>query len=333
MPAFSSSKDTTSTTNQSGTSTSQSSYAGQVSDLNQAFKDAMGAYSSAGGASAPSDFIASFSPEQLQSFRSMIGYGNNNTVPNAQANNGTSLSNAGTGGVNGALTGLQGFDPTKNNNASSIVDTARHYMEGQNIPAQVKAAMQNATETARDVTLPGIAQNAAMTGNTNSSRTGVAEGIVQRSLAEQSANLENSLTSQSFKDALNLAQSQAQSNNNDQLAALNGQGAIGNAAAGTGNTAQDSSVKNMITQLSASANGGAGLTAAQQAQLDNALKQYQAGVTEPFAPLQQLMSIIGGNYGQTTNTTGTSTTNGTTTNNPSLMSDIGSVAGALSSFL
>jgi hypothetical protein len=42
--------------------------------------------------------------------------------------------------------------------------------------------MLNARQTARDVTLPQINQNAAISGNSNSSRTGIAEGLVQRGL-------------------------------------------------------------------------------------------------------------------------------------------------------
>lgn len=288
------------------TSTTQSSYAPQVAGITQAMTDATGAYAKAQGVTAPSDYVASFSPDELAAFRAMSSYGSNNAVPNGQATAGGSLTNAGVGGTTGALTGLSGYDPSASNNPDAIVAAANKYADGQDIPSQVKAAMQGATETARDVTLPGLEQNAAMTGNTNSSRTGIADGLVQRGLAEQSANLSGTLRSQAFQNGLTLAQQQAQNNNTNKLSALGAQGAVGTAAAGAGNTANNSSVANMIQQLSTAATGGAGLTAAQQAQLDNALKQYQAGVSAPFAPLQQLMGIIGGNYGSTTNSSGTS---------------------------
>jgi hypothetical protein len=315
----------------SNTSTSQSSYAPQVSDLNTAFTNAMDAYNKANGVSAPSNYVASFDPAELQAFQSMIGYGNNNAVPNGQASAGTALTNAGVGGTTGALTGLAGYDPSKTNNTGSLVDAAKAYVSGQDIPAQVKAAMQGATEQARDVTMPGIEQNAALTGNTNSSRTGIAQGIVQRGLAENAENLSGTLSSQAFQNGLTLAQQQAQNNNVDKLTGLNSQGAVGTAAAGAGNTAGNSSVQNMITQLSSAATGGAGLTAGQQAQLDNALKQYQSGVSAPFAPLSQLMQIIGGNYGQTT--TGSGTTNETDTSTPSPWSVGAGILGAGTSLL
>lgn len=304
-----SSTDKTSNTTNQATSTSQSSYAPQVGDLNTAFTDAMGAYGKSAGAKAPTDFTASFSPEELAAFRSMIGYGNNNAVPNGQATAGTNLTNAGVSGTQGALSNLAGFDPTTANNPQALVDSANKYVQGQDIDSQVKAAMQGATETARDVTMPGIEQHAAMTGNTNSTRTGIADGLVQRGLAEQSANLGGTLRSQAFANGLSLAQQQAQANNSDKLQADTSQGALGTAAAGAGNTANNSSVSNMIQQLSAAATGGAGLTAGQQANLDNLFKQYQSNVNSPYAPLTNLMGIIGGNYGTTTNSSGSGTTN------------------------
>lgn len=330
---MSSESEKNSVSNTSGTSSSQSSYAGQVSDLNSAFANAMAAYSKASGATAPSNFVASFDPSELAAFRSMIGYGNNNAVPNAQANNGTALSDAGTAGAKGALSGLGSFDPTAATNPSSVLDTAKAYMSGVDIPSMVAQAMHPAVETARDVTLPGIEQNAALTGNTNSTRTGIAEGLVQRGLAENTQNLTGSLESQAFQNALQLAQQKAESDNTSKVGALTAEGSLGNTSAGVGNTTQNSSVQNMIQQLTAAATGGAGLTAGDQATLDNALKQYQSSVTAPFAPLDELMQIIGNNYGQTTNSTGTNATNETTTTTPSPFQIAGGVLGAGTSLL
>lgn len=328
-----SSTDKQSNTTSQSTATQQSAYAPQVSDLNTAFTDAMKAYGQSGSATLPTDFVANFSPEALASFRSMVNYGNNNAVPNGQAAAGTDLLTSGVNGTNGALSGFAGYDPSVTNNADALVSSANKYVAGQDIDSQVRQAMQGATETARDVTMPQISQNAALSGNTNSSRTGIAEGLVQRGLAESAANLRGTLSSQAFKDGLTLAQSQAASNNADKLAAIQGQGALGTAAASAGNTASTSSVDNMMKQLTAAATGGAGLTSAQQAQLDNALKQYQAGSSAPFASLSQLMSIIGGNHGMTTNTTGSGNTDEHSETTASPLSIAGGILGAGTSLL
>lgn len=304
-------KTSNSTSSNQGTSSTQSSYAPQVADLNRAFTDAMGAYGASSSARAPTDFTASFSPEQLQAYQNMVGFSGDTTVANGQASAASALTNAGVGGTNGSLTGLAGFNPYASNNPDALVAAANKFVGGQDIDSQVRLAMQGGMEQARDVTLPGIEQNAAMTGNTNSSRTGIADGLVQRGLAEQAANLGGSLRSQAFQHGLTLAQQQAAGNNTSQLSALTGEGVIGNAAANAGNAAGNSSIANLIQQLSAGAAGGAGLTAAQQAQLTNALQKYQSGVTAPFAPLSTLLGTIGGNYGQTTNASSTGTGTGT----------------------
>jgi hypothetical protein len=186
--------------------------------------------------------------------------------------------------------------------------------------------MQTATETARDVTMPGIEQNAAMSGNTNSSRTGIAQGLVQRGLAEQAANLSGTLQSNAFANGLNLAQQQASNNNTLGLGALSAQGTVGNNALATGTAAQSNAISDYIKQLTTAAAGGAGLQAGDQATLDNQLKQYQSDVNSPFGPLSNLMQIIGGqNWGS--QMTGSQTTEST----PSTMSVIGGLLGSVGS--
>ena len=298
----------TSTTNASQTDP----WAPQASALTSAFDDASKAYNTASTATAPTDFTAQMSPEAISAFQQMIQQGGNLSTPNTQATTGTALQGAGTAGVTGALSGLSNYNAGSTNNTQSQVDAANQYVAGQNIPAQVKAAMQGATETARDVTMPGIEQNAAIGGNTNSTRTGIADGLVQRGLAEQSANLNGSLSGTAFANGLNLAQSTAQNNNTDNLGALSTAGSVGNTAAATGVNAGTASVANQGALTSEAAAGGAGLTAAQQAILTNQQQQYQAKTTDPYAALSGLMGVIGSNnWGSSTTGSGTSTTTST----------------------
>jgi hypothetical protein len=75
----------------------------------------------------------------------MVGYGSNTAVPEQPGANGTTLSNAGAAGTTGALSGYGSFDPTGSNNPGSLIDSANKYVAGQDIPSQVKLAMQGAT--------------------------------------------------------------------------------------------------------------------------------------------------------------------------------------------
>jgi hypothetical protein len=301
---------TASTKATSTTGSTQPGFAPQVSALTTAFNGAQNAYGQASQAVAPTNFTAQLDPTAIAAFNQMVAQGGNLSTPDQQAATGSALQGAGTAGVTGALSGLSNFNAGNTNNTQSQVDAANKYVAGQNIPAQVAAAMQGATEQARDVTMPGIEQNAAIGGNTNSSRTGIADGLVQRGLAEQSANLNGSLTGTAFANGLNLAQTTANNNNTSNLGALSTAGNIGNTAASTGVNAGTASVANQGALSSEAAAGGAGLTAAQQAILTNQQQQYAAQTTDPYAALNGLMGIVGtNNWGQ--NTTGTSNTTST----------------------
>jgi len=318
----SSSKDTTST------GSTQPGFAPQVSDLTTAFNAANGALSSAQGAVAPTNFTAQMDPSQIAAFNQMIQQGSNLGVSNTQATTGDALQGAGTAGVTGALSGLSNYNAATATDPNAINAAANQYVAGQNIPAQVAAAMQGATETAQDVTMPGIEQNAAIGGNTNSTRTGVADGIVQRGLAEQSANLNGSLSGTAYANGLNLASANANAANTANLGALSSAGNIGNTAASTGVNAGTASVANQGALTGEAATGGAGLTQNAQNDLTNQQQQYTAATNDPFAALNNYMGVIGtNNWGQ--NTTGTSDT----TSTPSawdtisgLMSSAGSAA-------
>jgi hypothetical protein len=286
------------------TSSSTTPWAPQAGALTTAFSGALDAYGRAKGANAPTDFVSQFTPEQLANFRSMIGYGSNNAIPGQNAATGSALSTAGAGATTGALSGLSSFDPSAANNPNTLVDAANKYVAGQDINAQVNDAMLNARQTARDVTLPGIEQNAAVTGNTNSSRTGIAQGLVERGLAEQSGNLGASLRSGAFKDGLTLAASNAAANNASKLGALSTAATAGTDAARAGVGANSASIGDQSNLFGLADAGGSGLQGSQQAFLDNLLKRYQSQVSSPYDAVNALMGVVGTNmWGSNTNST------------------------------
>ena len=298
-------------------------WAPQAGALTSAFANAQDAYGKASQAQAPTDFVAQFTPEQLQTFRDTLGYTRSNTTPGTNAATGTALANAGTAATTGALTGLGEYDPTKANNPAALIDSANKYVAGQNIDAQVNDAMLNARQTARDVTLPQIAQNAANTGNVNSSRRGIAEGMVQRGLAQQATDLGASMRGQAFKDGLSLSSANANANNEAALSALTSRLTGGTNAANAGVNAGSQSIqdKGALTGMADSA--GLGLQSSNQAALDNLMKRYQSSVSSPYDALNGLMGIIGtNNWGS--QSSGTSTVE----KNPSAFEVIGGLLGA-----
>lgn len=329
MSAF----DTKTQTNTTGTNNSTvNPWAPQAAALTSAFNDASGAYDKARGAVAPTDFTAQFTPDQLATFKSMVSQGGNTAIPNSNAAAGATLTSAGASGASGALSGLAAYDPSQANNADTLVANANKFVAGQDIDAQVRNSMLNATQTARDVTMPGIEQNAALGGNTNSSRTAIADGLVQRGLAQQSTDLGASLRSTAFQNGLTLAQQQAAANNTSKVGALSSEGTIGTNAANSGVNANNSSIANQTALNSTGVAGGSGEQAANQANLTNQKQQFDSATSSPYANLQQLLAIIGGqNWGS--QTSGTTTGQTTAVKSPSLMSDAGGVAGALAAFM
>lgn len=305
---------------------STSPWGPQAAALTDAFQKAQTAYTTSSQAQAPTNFTAQFTPDQLATFQQMLGYANGNTTPATTSATGTTLQNAGADATSGALSGLSAYDPTKLNNTQSLIDSANQYVAGQDIDSQVNNAMLNARQTARDVTLPGIEQNAALSGNTNSSRTGIADGLVERGLAEQAANLGASLRSDAFKNGLTLASTNANANNVASLGALSGAASAGTNAANSGVNASTAGINQQTGLFNLANAAGTGEQSANQADLTNQNQQYQSGVNSPYASLQQLMNIIGSQkWGS--ETTGTQETK----TNPSLFSTIAGLLGTAGS--
>jgi hypothetical protein len=312
---------TSTTTQQSQSSTTP--WAPQGAALENAFNQAGSALTQAQGAKPPTDFTAQFTPDQLATFQQMIKYANGTNTQNLNNQGNTNVNN-GTAATGAALNTLNGFDPSSANNPQALVDAANKYVSGQNIQSQVDQAMQGAKETARDVTLPGITQNANISGNANSSRTGIAQGLVERGLAENAQNMYGALSSQAFQNGLTLAENQANANNTAALNAATNAGNIGNTATNAGTNAITNGINGQGTIFGIGENAGQGEQAANQANLTNQQQQYQSQITSPFDALKQYMGIIGTqSWGGNTSGTSTSQTD------PSAWQVIGGLLGGL----
>jgi hypothetical protein len=265
-------------------------------------------------------------PDQLSVYSQMLGTGLGN-VGNVAGSIGAGQNILGTGtnAATNALAGLGAFNPLTLNNPSTITNNAIQYASGGNqyVPGAVAQAMLPAVQTARDVQLPGIEADAAGTGNINSSRTGIAQGLVTRGLAENAQNLGASLMNSNYQTGLSLAQNQALANNQQTLSALTAAMGGGSNMIGLGNSTTNSGIDSTGNLYNMGLTGASGPQVAQQLQLQNQLQQFQASQNNPFMPWQNLMSIVGtNNWGGTTDATQT------THNNPSVMSTIGSLLGA-----
>lgn len=312
--------------------TTTNPWSAQSPYLQQGFADAANAMNQTNNVPLPTELTAGLTPQQLQIFQSAIGYGTGNQNPAMEAALGGQAAQSGLSGATGALSGLGGFNAGSTNNIGSDINAGNQYAAGQNIPAQVQAAMRDATQQAHDVTIPGMEQGAAGSGNINSSRTGVSEGIVQRGLAQQAGDLSAQLQANAYNTGAGLNSSEQQANNNANLSAMTGAGALGSSLFGGGLGALGQSINDQGSLYNLANEGASGIQAGNQLNDTNAQQLYSQNTQAPFNGLNQFWNIIGsGNWGGTSNSTGTSQTNQTQT--PSIYSTLGSLLGAGGSLL
>ena len=155
------------------------------------------------------------------------GYNYMNNFGMGQQNNAQNFMNQGAnfGNNYNNLYNQAGQDNLGNANAYAV----------NNSQGLINSAMRDSSRQLNEQTLPGINIGAAGTGNTNSSRTGVAEAIARRSyddrMADTTSNIQNNLSNQYLTQNQN--QFTNQMNANQQLGGVYNQGfGMGNQISG-----------------------------------------------------------------------------------------------------
>lgn len=234
-----------------------------------------------------------------------------NDLSNFKAGSGTDFSQ---------LTNFNPGDPTQANISSAGQYANNPYMSGM-IDAASRDVRRNLTE---DV-LPGISRVGSATGNTNSSRTGVAEGIALRGAQDRIGDIASTMRGDAYQQGLGLAenargtnmQAQLQGmsqglantenarqfNTNTQLNALNNAGNLYGNAYGQGIQGTTAGAQQMYNNLDAMSQAGALQQQDAQGRLNEQYAKWQGAQDRGFNLLDRYMQIIGGQYGSTTNTT------------------------------
>lgn len=263
--------------------------------------------------------IAQFTPEQLANYRNMAGY--NSSAPTTTANVGTQLATGGANAITQAMGNLQGFTPS--GGPQSNIDAAKAYANGLDISGAVDASMRDARRAVSEEALPQIARSSAMTGNQFSNKRAISEGIVERGLAEKTADVSSQLRNDAYQKGLSLAEGGRQFDNNALLDAMKSAGALGNNAAGTGVNALGNSITQQGGLFDIINQGGAGLRDANQAGLDNERAKAEYGTGSAWDNLNNFWNIVGSNsWG------GTQTGQQTQTSTPSFWNVVGGLMGA-----
>jgi hypothetical protein len=202
---------------------------------------------------------------------------------------------------------MLGFGQQFGNNAQSVFDqagtdqtqnflkSANDYANSPYADSMIDAASRDTVRNLNENQLPALNLAAAGSGNTNSTRTGVAQGIAERGASDRLADISSSIRSNLFNTGLSTAQSQyntqqaLRSNVNQQLGTAYGQG-VGSL------TAAQQANGNNFDQLTGAGNI---YQTNDQANLDANKAAYTEGQNTNLDLLQKYMSIINGKYGGT----------------------------------
>jgi hypothetical protein len=233
----------------------------------------------------------------------------------------TSLT-TGQGATDSALKGLTAY--TNSDTLDNTISGAQKVAAGFDVPGAVKAAMYDANTEASDETLPSLYRGAAGSGNINSDRTALAEGVVKKGLATKAADLSAELQNSAYNTGLSTAQRDTTS----LLGALSDLGTLGGQSTTTGNDALSSGITSAASNFGIGAAGAEDNQSLAQDVIDNDKAKYDSSTDYTWDQLAKYYGITGsGNWGSEESSTKK------TTNTPSTLSTIGSGLGAAGGLL
>lgn len=311
------------TTSSTNTTSQQQTAPWQVQQpyLQQAFGQAQTNLGNANANQYNGEQVAQFTPDQLALFKQMQGFGGNSTGANTSTNVGINTANAGSSALNDALAGLKGYTP--GGGTQSNIDAATAYANNPATDGMIDAAMRDARRSVSEQALPQVARSAAVGGNAMSSRRAISEGLVERGLAEKTADVSANIRGQQFDRGLALAESGRTADNSNILQSLLGRASAGNSAVNSGVNAIGSGIQQQggLFDIAGAGASGAGQQNDQN-KIDNAKGMSEYGTDAAQKALANFMSIIGGqNWGSQSSGTQTQTST------PSMWSTIGSGLG------
>lgn len=282
------------------TTTTNSPWKPQQGYIRAGFADAANLY--AGQRGSPyfgGPTYAGLNPQQMASLGGIYGYqkqGMKNST--ALTGAGMGMLGAGSNALSDASKNLGNFDP-KDPTGQTIRDASR-YMDNPALNGAIDAASRDVTRNLSEVQLPGIARGADASGNLNSSRTGIAEGIAMRGAADRIGDIGATMRNDAYQNGLALAEQQRSTNQGDMLNAQYQSGVLGDRGVSQGfggiSGGQGLAYDNFDANLAA----GGVKQGDRQGQMNANFAQWQGQQNQPWDLLGRYQGAITGNYGGTT---------------------------------
>jgi hypothetical protein len=231
---------------------------------------------------------------------------------------GGSLAKSGLQFTNDAAAGLKAFNSS--DRIGNAINDANRVRSGFDVPGAVRAAMADAQYQASTDTLPSLYRGASATGNLNSDRTALSEGVVRGRLADSAANISANLNNSLFDRGL----SASQQGSAQLLQSLSQLGSLGGSAANTGIGAINSGIGRATDLYDLGAKASGSTQKLDQSKIDNDLAKFNNVNDFYWNNLRNLYGIVGSqNWGAEEKGTEK------ITKTPSTLSTIGSILGGV----
>lgn len=236
-------------------------------------------------------YTAGMNPFQTQGYNQVGQFAGNQGVNGANTVLGAGNANIGAATSFGnnaqAMFNHAGQDPT-----GQILGNAGQYAQNPYLNGQIDAASRDVTRNLNENQLTGLDLSATGSGNMNSSRTGVAQGIMQRGAADRIGDIGATMRGNAYQQGLGMAQSQYNTGVNQMMGA-NGQllsaGQFGADQIGNG-------INLGYGAGDAMARAGAGFQTQDQNVLNGQRQQWQDQQNNGLDLTGKYMGIINGNF-------------------------------------
>lgn len=198
------------------------------------------------------------------------------------------------------MAGWSPNDPTQQN-----IYNAGQYADNPYLSGAIDAASRDVTRNLTEDVLPGINRNASGTGNTNSTRTGIAEGVALRGAQDRIGDIASTVRADAYNSGLNLSEQARQANMGSWLQGQGmGMDAL-NSAIGRGMDLRNQGMQGTVNMYDLLGRAGDKYQQDQQGYADANYQRWQGQYNQPWDLLSRYMGAVGGtNWGsQTQNST------------------------------
>jgi hypothetical protein len=187
-------------------------------------------------------------------------------------------------------------DPTQQN-----INNAGQYANNPYLNGAIDAASRDVTRNLTEDVLPGINRQASGAGNTNSTRTGIAEGVALRGAQDRIGDISSTIRADAYNSGLNLSEQGRQANMQGYLSSQ-GQGLDAlNTAVGRGMDLRNQGMQGTVNMYDLLGRAGGQFQQDSQGYADANYQRWQGQYNQPWDLLSRYMGAVGGqNWGSQT---------------------------------